>query len=388
MKSKILLFLIVFCSVQLLAQNRSIDSLTNLLNTASDNAIKVALKCKISQGYTEIGEFKKGGELANEALAEATKSQDTKGIGLTYYTLARLNQYMRDWDKALIYHYQAIQLFDEIDAHEELSWTYLNMGIAFHAQKDYKRSIRYIQKALDIFTKIKHDQGIAYSYLNLGLALHDSGSSDTAIVRLLDAKKICVNTGDLRGIGYVHNILGNIYLSIGELDKALNENFNCIKIREKENDKRDLSFQYGNVGRIYFKQGFLKKADEALTLGEKLGLEINASVALKRIYLTWSQIDSSNGNTQAAYTHFKRYNHYENVLSDEEYERKITALQYDFQTKQKEKEKEFTDFKNKQEEEKSAVLTNSNNIQFALLTAGSAIIILLVILLFKKAKRN
>ena len=388
MRSKILLLIITLCSAQLMAQNRSIDSLTNVLNITSDSPTKIAIKCKISQGYTEIGEFKKGGELANEALTEATKAKDTKGIGLAYYSLARLNQYMRDWDKAVIYHYQAIQLFDEVDSHEELSWTYLNMGIAFHAQKDYKRSIRYIQKALDLFTKIKHEQGVAYSYLNLGLALHDSGSSDTAIVRLLDAKKICVATGDLRGIGYVHNILGDLYLSIGELDKALNENFNCIKIREKENDKRDLSFQYGNVGHIYFKQGLAKKAEEALTRGEKLGIEINASVALKRIYLTWSQLDSSNGNKQAAYEHYKRYNHYENLLNTEEQDRKIVAMEYDFQTKRKEQEKEFLDFKSKQEKENAAVLTNSDNIQFALLSAGSAIIILLVILTFKKSKRN
>jgi tetratricopeptide (TPR) repeat protein len=388
MKNLLQLAFIILCSSQLVAQNRSIDSLTNLYNTTSDASEKIALKCKISQGYIEIGDYAQGDKIANEALAEATKIKDDKGLGLAYYSLARLNQYRRDWDKALIYHYQAIQLFDAVDSHEELGWTYLNMGIAFHAQKDYKRSIRYIGKAKEIFQKIEHDQGVAYSYLNLGLALHDNGSTDTAIARLLDAKKICLKIGDQRGVGYVHNITGDIYLKTGQLDKALIENLDAIKIREKENDKRDLSFLYGNVGKIYFQQSFIDKAEKALISGEQFGTDINATLALNNIYLTWSQLDSTKGNHKAAYDHFKSYTHYANLLKTEENERKIVALEYNFQKTQEEQEKENLDVKNKEQAENIAILADSKNIQIALGSTGAVIIILLVILLFKKAKRN
>ncbi|MFT6716096.1 MAG: tetratricopeptide (TPR) repeat protein [Saprospiraceae bacterium] len=388
MRLKILLLLITLCSSQLMAQNRSIDSLINLLSATSDKAEKIALKCKISQGYTEIGEYGKGGELANEALVEATEAKDEKGTGLAYYSLARLNQYRRDWDKALIYHYQAIQLFDAVDSHEDLAWTYLNMGIAFHAQKDYKRSIRYVGKALEIFKKIKHDQGVAYSLLNLGLPLHEYGSTDSAITRLLDAKKICMKIGDMRGVGYVHNIMGEIFLKTEKLDKALIEYSDNIIIRTKENDKRDLSFCYGSAGRIYFKQGLPKKAEIALETGAQFGIEIKANLSLKNIYLTWSQLDSLNGNHQAAYVHFKRYNHFESLLSTEEQERKIVALQYNFDAKQKEQEEKFLETQKEMEMKNLAVSSDSKNIQFALLATGSVIILLLVILLFKKAKQN
>lgn len=388
MKKYITFLLILLCSIQLVAQNRAIDSLTQLYDATTNTSEKIVLKCKISQGYTEIGDFNSGGKFAEEALKEASDINDQKGIGLANYTLARLNQYMRDWDKALIYHYQAAQFFDEADSHEELAWAYLNMGIAFHAKNDYTRGITYANKALEIFNKIEHKQGIAYTYLNLGLIMHDNGSSDTAMTKLLEAKKICTDIGDTRGIGYVHNIMGDIFLNTGKLDEALTENLDCIKIREKENDKRDLSICYGRIGNIYVKQDLSEKAEEALATGEKMGLEINAELALKNIYLTWSQLDSLKGNYQNAYIHFKKYSHYATILSNQENERNVAAINYAFKKEQEEREQESSNTNNEKDKKNSAVLSDSKNIQFALLATGSAIIILLVILLFKQAKKH
>jgi len=386
MRVNILIFFVFVVGSQVLGQNKSIDSLKNLYSSTESPSERIALKCKISQGYTEIGDFKKAGKVADEALLEAEQLEDKKGKGLAFYTLARLNQYMRDWDKALIYHYQAIQLFDEIKADEELAWSYLNMGIAFHAQSDYKRAIRYDNKALDIFSKIEHRKGVAYSYLNLGLALNDNGSRDTAFAKLADAKRICIEIGDQRGVGYVHNIKGDILLKSGDLEEALIEAEDCIVIREKENDKLDLAFLYGNKSNIYFQQGKLKKAEEALVVAENMGLEIKADLALKKLYLTWSKLDSLNGDYKAAHDHFKKYSSYATVIIEQERERSEAALEYAFKKEQAEKEEEL---RNEIEEVMSsygADVADGSNKQLALLATGSVIILLLLVVLFKKKK--
>ena len=78
-------------SLMVFSQNETIDSLTILLSEATTAKDEIDLKCKLSQKFTEIGEFEKGGKMANDALNAAEKSNDAKGIGLAYYSLARLN---------------------------------------------------------------------------------------------------------------------------------------------------------------------------------------------------------------------------------------------------------------------------------------------------------
>ena len=388
MRVYILAFLTFFVASQVMGQNRSIDSLTNLFENTANAHERIALQCKISQGHTEIGEFNKAREVAEKALNEALDHKDQKGSGLAYYTLARLNQYMRDWDRALINHYHAIQLFDEVNANEDLAWSYLNMGIAFDAKKDFKRSLRYENKALEIFKKIDHKQGEAYTYLNLGSTLHKSGSKETALIKLSDAKKICIEIGDQKGVGYVHNILGDILLKAGKLDAALKENKDCILIRENENGKRDLAFLFGNVGNIYLKQNKLKESEDALIQAEKIGLEIKADLALKNLYLTRSKLDSVKGNYTAAYNHYKKYNVYATIISTEEQEKKIVALNYALKQEQEEGKKVLLKTTEEKLQWYEVEIEGYQSKQMGLISIAVVLLILLLINFLKKSKKN
>lgn len=335
---KFIFIVFIFLTGSTIAQNRAIDSLAKLLKATTEISKKIEIQCQLSQRFTEIGEFEKGGALANEALTIATDANDEKGIGLSYYSLSRLNQYIGDWNKALSYHYRAFPIFDALEAHEELAWTYLNMAISFRAQKDIKRSLRYARKALEIFTKIEFQQGIAYSYLNLSLALNDDGNFDEAIVFMNKAKSLCIEIGDQRGVGYVLNSMAAIYQNLGEYDKAIAGNLECIKIREKENDKMDLAFCYANLGEIFFLKRQYFTAERKLVKGENLAKQVNSRSSLRSIYLTWSKVDSANGNYVKAYDNFKKYAYYDQLLSNEESQKKASELQYTYENERKEKE--------------------------------------------------
>lgn len=334
----ILVALLVFIGLQLKASNAEIDSLSQLLDSTDVLTEKIALQCKISERYTEIGEFEIGGKLANEALIVASEIEDEKGTALSYYALSRLHQYIGDWNKALTYHYKAIPIFEKIDAKENLGWSLLNMGICFHAQKNYPKAIEYDEKALDIFKEIDLKKGIAYSYLNISLAINDNGSPDSALIAMRNAREICEEIGDKRGVGYVLNSMAEIYEEMGEYDKAIQANKECIIIREQENDKMDLSWCYSSLGNIYLKKGNPGEAERNLILGEKLAKEINSMVVLRGIYLTWSQIDSMNKNYEGAYRKFQQYSDFNNLLSKEEKQRKAEEIQYNFEKIKKEQE--------------------------------------------------
>lgn len=372
-----------------MAQNRTIDSLLNVYGKSQNAEEKVDLQSKISQAYTEIGDLKKGGEYADKALKGANAIGDTRRIGLAYYTFARLNQYMRDWDNALLYHYQAIQQFDEVDAKEELAWSYLNMGIAFEAKKDFERAIRYDNKALQIFKKIKQKQGEAYSYLNLGLAHYGNGNADSSFLKLKEAEELCIKLGDQKGVGYVLNIRGDIFLQIGKLDEALKENLECARIQEGESDKRGLAIVYGRVGKIYLKQKNLKLAEDALKTGELRGLDVEASLPLRDLYLTWSQLDSLNANFKAAYFHLKAHNKYADIVTNEDREREIVALKYafskDLEEQNEESAKAMQEIEQQLRDAEFESSLNKNKFLLAL-SVGAVFVILLLIGLMRKNK--
>ena len=388
MKFRHLTLLILFVSAQLMGQNKTIDSLSNLLLDSTDPSEKIALRCKISQRYVEIGDFRQGQIIAETALKEATELGDKMGKGQAFYSLARLNQYMRDWDNALLYQYQAIQLFDEINAIEELAWSYLNMGIAFEAKEEYDRAIRYTTKALEAFKKIKHKQGEAYSYLNLGYPLHEKGETEAALEKLEAAKRICEEINDHTGIGYVHNIKGDIYFQTGNLDQALEENKACIEIRLNENNRRDFAILYGRIGKIYLLKNELKKAEEALRLAEKSSLEIQANLELRDLYLTWSKLDSAQGDFKLAYEHHKSFHSNAEIILKEEREREEVAIKYalnkEIESLEAREAEIIKEYEAKLAECQEAAADNSKEL---LLFAAAGIILLLTVVVVKQKRR-
>ncbi len=336
-KTFLLSLLLAFSGV-VFANNKNIDSLHVLLLSTDGTIEKIALECKLSESYSEIGEFELGGEYANEALITATAINDEKSIAKCYYSLSRLNQYIGDFNKALSFHYLAIPLFEKVKAHENLAWTYLNMGICYYSQKNYKPAIKIEKKALDLFNRINHHQGQAYTYLNLSLSTNDLGKQDSALALMAMAKQICTDIKDEKGLGYVYKSIAEIYEEQGEYDKAIAEILACIKIREKENDKMDLSFCYASIGNIYLKKNDPTQAEKNLLNAEKLALEIDSRITLRTVYLSLSQIDSIRGNYKEAYLNFKRYSYFNGLLSGEENQRKAAELQYTYDKQKIKKE--------------------------------------------------
>jgi serine phosphatase RsbU (regulator of sigma subunit) len=375
MKKYIILLIAISTSLGLFAQNKAIHSLTILLNEVTDPHEEIKLKCQLSQRFTEIGEFEKGGKMANDALNLAKQSNNIKGTGLAYYSLARLHQYIGDWSKALTYHYLAFPIFEEHNNKEELAWTYLNIGISLHAQNNPNGAIDFEEKALAIFQELNMKQGIAYSFLNLGLAFTLKKQYSKAIQQMLNARLMCDEIGDERGVGYVLSSIAEIHENTGEFEKAIAGNLACIAIREKENDKMDMSFLYSNLGSIYLKQGLHEKSEKALKIAEKLGLEVKARPFLKNIYLTWSKLDSLNKNYYKAYHHFKLYSHYDNLINNEKSQRKAFELQHSYEKDRK--EKEIVLMKKEQELKNVLNVKDQRNLLIGLGAIGS--ILLLVI---------
>lgn len=337
MKQLILAF-VLLASFKALAHNDAIDSLESLLKQDHPLSKRIELQCKLSQKYTEIGEFSVGGKLANEALVLASNSNDQKGKAFAYYSIARLHQYIGDFNKGLSYHYKALPIFEKEEAFEEIAWVYLNMGICFSNQRNPEKAVEHDRKALKIFNRIGHRQGEAYSYLNISLAVNELGDTDSAVFYMESAKTICEEIGDQRGLGYVYNSIADIYMQVGEYDKAIQGNLSCLLIREEENDKMDMSFCYANLGKIYLLKNDLEKAEDYLQKGKKMALAINARTNLRSIYYSLSKVSARQKNYKAAYQYFKKYEFYQRLLSNEENQRKAAELQFAYEQAQKDQE--------------------------------------------------
>ena len=349
------LFFTLLC-VHVLCKNRTIDSLSNSIKICTNPSQRITLLCELSEKYTEIGEFDRGGVLANEALVLATARKEEKGTALAYYTHSRLYQYLGDYSKALSYHFKALPLFEKLNAYENLGWTYLNMGIIYNAQHNYHKAIEYEKKSLIYFKKANSKKGEAYSYLNMSIACIPLRKLDTALMYMQISRKICLQINDLRGLGYVLNNIADIYKVQGLYDKALQCNLECIELRKAEDDKMDLAYCYANVGTLYVLKKDLYEAKKYLLLSEDYAKKLGARLVLRRTYLYLSKLDSLQGNYKGAYEYYKLYSHYQDLLSNEENGRKAIELQAMYEQEKKDKEIQVL----KREQEKQNIIAEDS----------------------------
>lgn len=349
-------FYLFICSLGF-SQNREIDSLTMLLSKQSSDEKKTDLYIKLSLAYSEIGDISPSYNYANKALALSTKLNYTKGVALSNYSLARVNQYRGELDSALDYHYKALPLFEKLKDTVDLAWTFLNMGIVYCAQKEYVKAIDFDNKALHYFNKIKDLRGTAYSSLNLSIVHNLLGKNKIAMELVERSLDYSNRIKDQKGIGYAYTTIGNIYKCEGDYSKALKYYNSCIALREKLADKSGIAVCYNFIGEVEYLKGRYKVAYTNFTLGLKKAKEVRAKDIIMSSYYGLSRTDSVLGNYKNAYQNYVNYTHYKDSIFNEESEKRAILLQSHYENEKKDIEIKLL----QQQKETEKILNREDN---------------------------
>ena len=387
-RRSVLLIMLFFCASTALAQY-NVDSLKVVVsNPALHDTTRLATIAVLIDNLYENKDVEKYnnlmGKIAHKGLSKsnnnaALKNKYTIYLAAYYNNISFQLEQTRD-PKALGYLNKSIELYNSIDALDEMYTTIVSKGLLLSRDKRYKEAIDCYFSALKYFelNEEENADGISYVYSNLGGLYGDQGQNKTAIMYLkkailyLDKKKEDQTVeDDLQKCAMCYNI-GAKYIILRnykEAEKYLNQSlalstkhdqrsymsFALAKLAEvdiffkKYNDaeKRLLkaneiadsdlatAFSVVNLGNLYFEMKKYDKAKEFLDEGLKLSESIKNTDLLSTCYDLLYKLNKIKGNYKESIVMLELYNTIEDSskVAETKNELKQQQLKYDYEKK-------------------------------------------------------
>lgn len=422
------IYLLLFTSVTLFAQNKTIDSLLLVLKKTNNDIDKVTTLNLLSDNY-KVSDAKKMHLYGNQALVLAKKINFKIAEGNALLNIGNSKIIEGDYKLALENFQKAQELFEkeiptpktQNDIDLGLAKAYGSIGIVLSEQSNYSKSLQFYLKSVKIYEKLKDQLRCSKLYNNIGVIYKSEKSYFKALEFFCKAEKIQKDLKD-ENIAITQTNIANIYLQQNNLTKA-EEYYNLAKSSlEKNPNPRALGEWYNNKGLFYKKQ---KKNTEAIASWEKaieafsqiddkfgksdtyfylgelyydsnnfdlalenikkslqLGTELNVLELVMNCQKMLSDIYSKKGNSNLAFHYLQKYSATKDSLINEENIRKSVELSMNYEFEKKE-------LFQKEESEKKELLLKEEAKSFKL-TAGfvGLILILLFGIVFLIYNRN
>jgi len=212
-----LLFLLFFTNI-VLAQKNNIDSLKQVVATASDSLKasiygELAWDCRTTRPTEAI----RYGELA---IAYAKEFKDYLQLTKSYNITGVCYRNNGSLTEAFDYYFLALESAELHNYSEQLGYSLINIGNFYLYQNKLDSTVKYINNAIEIARSIKHKKMEAYCYINLSRALLKVNDYNKALIYSRKALPIRIETKDIHGEAVVNKQIGNIFFKSNELDSS------------------------------------------------------------------------------------------------------------------------------------------------------------------------
>ncbi|MEZ4721483.1 MAG: tetratricopeptide repeat protein [Flavobacteriales bacterium] len=181
---------------------------------SSNDMEKVATAyAKIAWLYLLQDEEEKFVELSNKAVEAQKALGNELALASLYNNMGNAYRWMGDFEKALDYHYKALELRMKNNAEDiVLSFSYNNMGVLYGAMGQFQQGINLVGKALEIRDRSGFSRGVVVSnncLANLYLKQGDSASNahDISLARSKYQKSVGYASKAIRGAEEIDHII-------------------------------------------------------------------------------------------------------------------------------------------------------------------------------------
>ena len=275
------------CTFFCLGQSKEIDSLQELLNSASDT-VKVNL---IRKKGILLRAFDKDKAIhfLSESVEEAKEIGYLEGEIKGLYSLGLTHGMTGSYAESLDYLNKCLVLATKHGDHERINFIYNSMGIVYKRIGNYPKSQNYYLKRIKLIDSLNLDQDISSPYLNLGVLYSLMGNHEKAT----ESYEMALNV--FKGNESERAWLKNVVLSnLAEIDfenkdyeAALDKFLKTSAYYEKQNTNIELCAQYSNIGNCYTQLKKWSLANDyyqkALNLAEQLSIKQEIATAQYRL---------------------------------------------------------------------------------------------------------
>lgn len=368
-----------FCATFFAQQPKQIDSLIQVMESTSNDSIKLRLTNQISF-YFIFNDIERALTLLNSGISEALEKQfyfgvneltNTKGIyfdvtgkkdSARYYfekglemsrewkfksieQMSLNNLGMYNWnngnfDQALDYFYKALEM-NRTNSPENIQGesVYLNnIGLIYQELKQYIKALENHQKALKIREEINLKSEQAISQANIGVCYKNLFLYVEAIEAYKKAIELAKSANSMRHYYSFHGNLANVYQEMEEYEKAVVYYKKALERPASlgENPKSDLSI-YSNLTAAYTE---LNQPQTALIYAEK-GFDILKKDPLLKnfagtLYKSAAESNYMLGNTKKGSENLAEYIAINDSIFSKNNADAIAGLEVKFKTQEKE----------------------------------------------------
>jgi len=238
-----------------------------------------------------------------EAIIKTSKNKEIlkkakQGMSRFYFNFGVLYMNQGNYDKAIDYYFNSLNLYKELDDKSGISGCCLYIGIYYGDQGSNDKALEYYLKALKIFEELGNKSQMAYCYINIaGLSL---GSFDKILDYYLKSLNLFKELSDKGGMAYCYKNIGNFYSSHSNYKDAIDYYYKSLNLYNEFNDKKGISDCLNNIGCVNEILGLYDKASEyyfkSLNIYEELGDKYGITLGYINIAeLNLSLADSSIG---------------------------------------------------------------------------------------------
>ena len=411
---------LILISGRLGAQDRSIDSLKQLLTKTSNDSVTVELLNKLSfmfvttdaaQAYPygkqaiEIAEksnFKRGLCQAYNNMGIIYDQKGQTDSALFYYNISlklsqKIGNFNRqaaalsnigyvywsqgNYDKALDYTLKALAIYDTGSNYMSKAICIEHIAMIYHDLKDYPNSIKFHRLAIPIYQQANDELDIGNAYCNLALNYLES-SKDSMVFYLKKAEVIFLKYEDHWALGHVYNNIGGVYIEMRKPDPALLYLAKARKEHASVSDERGMCSTQMSLGMAWLikNKALIAKnyVDTAISMSIKMDMKESLAEAYHDYALVYAHLGVFDSVT--------KYLGKETWLRDSLFSGEKTKAIADMQTKYDTEKKDLEIAKHKAELEiKDKEAAIKNIIIFSII--GLVCLLCIVAYLFYNKKR-
>ncbi|ACF12851.1 Tetratricopeptide TPR_2 repeat protein [Chloroherpeton thalassium ATCC 35110] len=159
--------------------------------------------------------------LLSDWLPPICQSEDNFTRAEALGQTGKQNLHIGDYDTALKYLQQSLQIRQDIGDKQGEGTTLNNISLIYQARGDYETALKYLQQSLQIRQDIGNKEGEGTTLNNISLIYDARGDYETALKYLEQSLQICQDIGDKKGEGATLNNLATTSYARGDYDTAL-----------------------------------------------------------------------------------------------------------------------------------------------------------------------
>lgn len=335
---KFIIFIFLFCHLDLNAQQINQDSINTILNSSSD-------KEKINILYNTSNQIKFNnpdialdyatqaimiakkindaeGEAKNEVLVAGiffnsgnfSKAKDLYATANNYYShtknekikieilnqISTINYVQGNFPAAVEGYLNVLKFYEELNDNAGMLNVLGNLATLYTKQNNFSKAIEYNLRAIHIYEESSDKFRTLVSYDNVGNMYLHQGNYLKAKEYFNKSLKLYSEINNKAGKGYTLNQLGDIEMKLNNFDEALNLYNRSFAIAEALKMQPLIVSNLNDLGEVNFN---LRRYDEsikcylrAITISKNVGMKIeleNAYKGLSIVYKITNELDKS-----------------------------------------------------------------------------------------------